>query len=305
MTRFVIDPGHGGMQDVGKSSWGGGRGPRGSYEKDVNLRLARSVAAHLGDCASLTRSGDCNRSLAERARVARDAGARVFLSLHANQGSAEQRGAEVFVHSGAALGSRQLAKALGRSLDRSGHPIALPSVQQAELAVLDPRVHALGTAACLLEVDYLSHPDAERELLDPSHIDRIGRSIAQGLRAYDAVPVSQAMAVSVPWSGTFDITTRLPKSRVFTVTRGAVTVEASATWSGYRTIPLPPQFTIRLWKENSWWRSNDNKGGVTYPTTGTSATNTWSDLENGDYYLEIDVGNTDPAYRLRGNVSVT
>jgi hypothetical protein len=243
--------------------------------------------------------------LAERARVARDARARVFLSLHANQGSAQQRGAELFVHSVAGLGSRRLAKALGRGLDRGGHQIALPSVQQAELAVLDPGVHALDTAACLLEVDYLSHPDAERELRNPSHIDRLGRSIAQGLRAYDAVPISQAMAVSVPWSGSFDITARLPKSRVFTVTRGAVTVEASAAWSGYRTLPLPSQFVIRLWKENSWYRSDDNKGDRLYPTTGSSATQTWPDLDNGDYYLEIDAGNGDPGYRLRGNVSVT
>ena len=131
MTLFVIDPGHGGTSDVGKSSWGGGRGQLGSYEKDVTLLLGRSVVEHLGGDAVLTRSGDYNRSLAERARVARDARAGVFLSLHANQGSAQQRGAELFVHSVAGLGSRRLAKALGRGLERGGHQIALPSVQQA------------------------------------------------------------------------------------------------------------------------------------------------------------------------------
>jgi N-acetylmuramoyl-L-alanine amidase len=302
--QFVIDAGHGGTTQVGRSTWGGAQGTGGTLEKDVTFSLAQRVVSHLGGRATLTRAADINSGLADRAAVARAHGATAFVSLHANSGDPSLRGAELYVHSNAGLHSRRLAKTLGAALTRGQHPIALPRVQAGPLSVLDPRYHLPATAACLLEVDYLTHPEGERQLRDPRYLDQLGRSIAYGLREYTATPTATALAAAVPWSGTFAIKIRLPSSRIFSVTRGAVTVEASATWSGYRTIPLASDFSITLWR-NVDWGSDDDKGSVSFPTNGTTASSTWKDLSNADYYLEIYVGNTDPSYTLNGTVSVT
>jgi hypothetical protein len=48
MVSIVIDPGHGGQAVSGNSTPLGCRGPDGTLEKDMTLRLAQRVAHHLG-----------------------------------------------------------------------------------------------------------------------------------------------------------------------------------------------------------------------------------------------------------------
>ena len=181
-VKVVIDAGHGGQAPAGRSSPHGARGRAGTLEKDVTLELARRMATHLGGDAVLTRSSDVNLPLAERAAVARRSGARVFISLHANSGPPGQRGAEVYVHPQAGASSRALAATVSRRLARLGRPTQ--AVTEGELAVLAPQALAPNTAACLLEVDYLSDAQVERELRDPRALDRLGGTLAQAVREY-------------------------------------------------------------------------------------------------------------------------
>ena len=78
---IAIDAGHGG-QDPGATGRGGTR------EKDVNLaiarRLAKQIDAEDGMRAVLTRDGDYFISLRGRIRKARQAGADMFISVHAD-----------------------------------------------------------------------------------------------------------------------------------------------------------------------------------------------------------------------------
>lgn len=78
---IVIDPGHGGV-DVGAQA------PGRPAEKDIVLEFARALARKLEETgrfsALLTREGDVFVSLPERVRVARAAGAQLFLSIHAD-----------------------------------------------------------------------------------------------------------------------------------------------------------------------------------------------------------------------------
>jgi N-acetylmuramoyl-L-alanine amidase len=78
---IAIDAGHGG-QDPGAIGRGGTR------EKDVNLaiarRLAKQIDAEEGMRAVLTRDGDYFISLRGRIRKAREAGADMFISVHAD-----------------------------------------------------------------------------------------------------------------------------------------------------------------------------------------------------------------------------
>src|SRR4051794_18696563 len=82
----VIDPGHGGTDAAGGSSPNNAVGPNGLLEKNLTLDLARRVAAALDGrfAVTLTRSGDLNSSLTERASVAKQRDADVFLSIHFN-----------------------------------------------------------------------------------------------------------------------------------------------------------------------------------------------------------------------------
>jgi hypothetical protein len=179
--EIIIDPGHGGRAPAGSSSPLGVRGPGGTLEKDVTLELARRVSAHLGRGVGLTRYGDSNPTLAARAHAARRLGARVFLSLHANDGSGG-RGAETWVHDRAPASSHALARALQGALGRLGGGSS--GVRQGPLAVLTPERFGGGTAACLLEVDQLAHPDGERRLRSPQGLDQIARAIAQAVNGF-------------------------------------------------------------------------------------------------------------------------
>jgi N-acetylmuramoyl-L-alanine amidase len=94
LRAIVIDAGHGGNEP-------GAKGPGGALEKDVTLAVARrlkgTLEGRLGIRVILTRDGDATMGLDERAAVANNNKADLFVSLHAN---ASMRpgvsGAEVF-----------------------------------------------------------------------------------------------------------------------------------------------------------------------------------------------------------------
>ncbi len=95
----VIDPGHGGA-----FPHDGAHGPRGMVEKAVTLQVSRRLKSVLEDAGAtvlLTRDDDADVSLADRARVANEAGADVFVSVHCNsmatpRDRAVTRGAETY-----------------------------------------------------------------------------------------------------------------------------------------------------------------------------------------------------------------
>ena len=78
----VLDPGHG-----GKFPHDGAHGRRGLVEKNIALAVANKTKELLeaaGATVVLTREGDVDVPLAERARIANEAGADLFLSIHCN-----------------------------------------------------------------------------------------------------------------------------------------------------------------------------------------------------------------------------
>ena len=90
----MVDAGHGGTED-------GAHGPGGTLEKHVTLSVARrlksALEARLGVRVILTRDADATVDLDERAAVANNNKADLFVSLHANASvRASATGAEVF-----------------------------------------------------------------------------------------------------------------------------------------------------------------------------------------------------------------
>ncbi|MGI9230082.1 MAG: N-acetylmuramoyl-L-alanine amidase [Gammaproteobacteria bacterium] len=92
---IVIDAGHGGEDP-------GARGPKGTWEKDVVLQLARRLARKInqeqGMRAVLVREGDYYVSLKNRIKRARRHRADLFISIHADAfRDARVKGASVYV----------------------------------------------------------------------------------------------------------------------------------------------------------------------------------------------------------------
>jgi N-acetylmuramoyl-L-alanine amidase len=78
---IVLDPGHGGIDT-------GTKGPNGQMEKDIVLDFAKRLKEKIETAGKyrvlLTRSDDTFVPLAERVRFAREAGAALFISIHAD-----------------------------------------------------------------------------------------------------------------------------------------------------------------------------------------------------------------------------
>lgn len=125
-------------------------------------------------------------SLEERASVARRLGARAFVSLH---GHADRPGAEVYVHSRATTQSRALGDAVQRELaaDRACYC----ATTQRDLAVLHPETLGAATPACMVECGY----DADVASGSPHALDRLGASIARGVRAFLGATTSHAQGL--------------------------------------------------------------------------------------------------------------
>ena len=196
LRTVVIDAGHGGEEE-------GARGPDGTLEKDVTLSVAKRLKAalesRLGLRVILTRDSDQTVGLDERAAVANNNKADLFISLHANASlRPAASGAEVFYLSLAEYGdqaervargesealpvfgggtrdievilwemaqaryieqSALLAQAIEAAL-REHVPMSPRAIQQAPFRVLV----GANMPAVLVEMAFITNPDQERQL---------------------------------------------------------------------------------------------------------------------------------------------
>ena len=196
----------------------GTSGPEGTLEKDVTLDVARRLRAaierRLGLRVVLTRSGDADVTLDERAAIANNNRADLFISLHANASMRETAtGAEVFhlrpveyEDPGDARAGGERVPVVGggtrlidivrweraqlRFVDRSALwartlaeelqarvPMSRRGVQQAPLRVLV----GANMPAALVEMGFISNPAQEVQLASPAFQDAIVEALLQGI----------------------------------------------------------------------------------------------------------------------------
>ncbi len=190
---IVLDPGHGGQET-------GATGPGGTLEKDLTLAVARrlktAIETRLGIRVILTRDDDRSMAVDDRAAVANNNKAGLFLSLHANAAPRPTvTGTSIYV---ASFGDADLARAPlaadrvpvfgGGSRDMALVPWNIAQMrflkQSAEVAGLlegqlqehlpqfTPQVSSApfrvlvstNMPALLIEMGYLSNPDQEATL---------------------------------------------------------------------------------------------------------------------------------------------
>lgn len=228
--RIVIDAGHGGW-DLGTV------GRHGLLEKDLVLdvaqRLGQALQAKLGCEVIFTRKDDTYLSLEQRAELANQAQADLFVSVHANYSDlASARGVETYYSSffsppeareaefgeaptakpmtqarlssmelkGKVDGSRMLAadvqRALYGTLSNSNAGIRNRGVREASYVVLT------GTEmpSILSEISFVSSPEDEARLENPAYRQEIAEALAKGVAQYEASTrhVKMASASSKP-----------------------------------------------------------------------------------------------------------
>ena len=213
----VLDPGHGGDNKIGGSSPNNATSSSGVPEKAMTLELAKLVRKELNKISSgrpgsnikvhLTRAGDSNLGLADRAKVARAKGANVFVSIHYNGFDGRVRGTETLILS-AANGNVNVAddKALAERVQSrvfaalSSHDPKARNrgvKDNQRLGVLkdvhlqNPRAD-LETRACLAEVEFIdvdvvdkllnTGPNAKTVRLDVARA--MAEAIAEDLEAH-------------------------------------------------------------------------------------------------------------------------
>jgi N-acetylmuramoyl-L-alanine amidase len=212
---IVLDPGHGGKDSgaLGASS----------FEKNITLAEALAVKARLERTGRyqvvMTRESDVFIPLDQRVQIARQAGADLFLSLHADSGADPAiHGASVYTLS--ERGQQRVGYVLGRnewflqqsaeSDDHAVGQILLDLTQRTtrnrsasfaqgligrvgDRATLLPRSQrdagyfvllAPDVPAALLEMGFITNPTDEARLNDPAQRGALADKIAQAIDAY-------------------------------------------------------------------------------------------------------------------------
>jgi N-acetylmuramoyl-L-alanine amidase len=220
---IVIDPGHGGL-DVGA------KGKFGSLEKDIDLSISKKVKALIEQNQAyrvvLTRDKDLDVSQENRAAIANNNDALVFLSIHVNASFRKKaQGSETYFMSLNATDeeSRKLAyqenreAALDKSIagsdkddikmilwDMAQSAYVRQSSQLAELiqaqlnsllgtenrGIKQANFAVLRGVACpavLVEAAFISNPEEEQKLLEESFQDNIAQAVYTGLMRFLAV----------------------------------------------------------------------------------------------------------------------
>jgi N-acetylmuramoyl-L-alanine amidase len=122
----------------------------------------------------MTRETDVFVDLAERPRLARQQGATVFVSIHANASvRATASGAETYY---LAPQSQALAKMIQEELARVPG-LADRGIKTANFLVL----REAGMPAVLVEVAYISNPDEEGRLRTPAFRQQLADAIVRGV----------------------------------------------------------------------------------------------------------------------------
>lgn len=179
---IVIDPGHGGNKP-------GAISVRKRYEKDLNLSISlklRDKLEALGYNVIMTRETDVDIDLYERARIANDINADLFISIHGNSHvNSVHAGIQVLYCPATQSSIKEVdqhpfAKAIMDALLAGTGAIDKGIIQRPNLVVL----RETKMPAVLVETGFLSNPDEENLLFTEEYQNKIVDSIIKGVENY-------------------------------------------------------------------------------------------------------------------------
>jgi len=173
----AVDAGHGGLDSGARNEL------LDLNEKDVTLAIAMELQRILrsrGFEVIMTRETDDFVELSQRAEIANQAQAEVFVSIHCNSAEYDRvRGIEVYHHphstNGKILSRRVHGALMSYFPDHQDR-----GVKSADFLVL----RETRMPASLVETEFLSNPDEARFLADPDNQRRLAEAVANGVEAY-------------------------------------------------------------------------------------------------------------------------
>jgi hypothetical protein len=114
------------------------------------------------------------------------------------------------------------------------------------------------------------------------------------------------------FNSTMEICRRVLTSRVFHVSQGGLVVTANARWEAspeWQGAEAPTcgveVYDMELTRVGGYFGVVDSGYGGCEFAMGMPSSRTWTNLPNGDYYLTISTGNTNPNCCLRGEILVS
>ncbi|WMJ24463.1 N-acetylmuramoyl-L-alanine amidase [Paludicola sp. MB14-C6] len=173
---IAIDPGHGGNDN-------GTMAGQDTVEKTVNLIMAEKVKAELqalGANVIMTRTGDSNPSLDQRVLTAHNNQVDMMISCHHNSAgsNASANGVETYFNAPFSQPLAQHVQArLGQHLYNRGFKCSVPNYNF--VVTREKQFPSI-----LIEYGYLSNPEEEQKILDPTHQDNMAKATAQGVLDY-------------------------------------------------------------------------------------------------------------------------
>jgi len=173
-TIVVIDAGHGG-HDPGALS------PNGSKEKDVVLRatlILKQKLQNAGFKVYLTRERDNYVKLYDRAGIANQLPADIFISIHANAAkNTAAKGIETLYAPDTSRNNKALAIAIQDQLIDNTHATDRGIVSRPDLVV----TRETEMSAVLVELGFLTNSEDEVRLLSDSYLETCAESIVEGI----------------------------------------------------------------------------------------------------------------------------
>lgn len=174
---IVVDPGHGG-KDPGTLGGGYADVP----EKTVVLAIGRAVAARLeelGATVRLTRSRDSFVGLDDRAAIAEQTKADLFVSIHVDAAANNSAsGATVYIAQGASRASERAGARIEQAIKRWG--MRSRGVRRARYRVLVGH----SRPAVLVECGYLTNATDARRLGASWYQERVAQALVEGIVRY-------------------------------------------------------------------------------------------------------------------------
>ncbi len=157
---IVLDPGHGG-KDVGTLT-------DAVYEKDITIAVVKKMEKILTDIGFhviLTREEDEFIGLEDRAKIANDANADLFVSIHCNyfEKDSSVRGVECYYQEGAS-GGKKLAEGIIKGL-KNNTKLKVRNAKAEDFSVL----RNTNMTAVLIEMGYLSNKEDAKLLQDDEY----------------------------------------------------------------------------------------------------------------------------------------
>lgn len=171
---IVIDAGHGG-HDSGATSGG-------TKEKDIALAVSKKVEGILkgkGFNVIMTRDDDTYVSLGGRSKMANDANADLFVSIHANSFTGEAANGIETLHSGS-NSSKKLSQGIQDELIKETGATDRGIKHRPNLAVL----RGTKMPASLVELGFITNPNERAKLNNNSYQNKLAQAIARGIENY-------------------------------------------------------------------------------------------------------------------------